>query len=49
MTIYEIYVHGEFYEAWEHGVDAYARAVQLVHLYGESAIDVEEHQVDLGI
>jgi hypothetical protein len=49
MTIYEIYVHGEFYEAWEEGTDAYLRAMKLIPVYGEDAIYVEEHQVNLGI
>lgn len=48
MTIYEIYVHGEFYEVWEYSVDAHIRASQLATLYGEEAIHLEEIQVDTG-
>jgi hypothetical protein len=49
MTIYEIYVHGEFYEAWEYPNDAYERVVELSRVYGEEAVDIELHKVDLGI
>lgn len=42
ITIFEIYVHGEFFEVWEDAGDAYNRIVKLQDIYGAEAIFVEE-------
>jgi hypothetical protein len=41
-TIYEIYVHGEFFEAWEETQDAYNRTVKLQDVYGAEFVHIEE-------
>lgn len=45
MTVYEIYVHGEFYEAWEVS-DVYKRVVQLQSEYGDCAVKLQEKLID---